>query len=101
MPLTAHEIKQRIAAHADELHSMGVASLELFGSSLRGDATEQSDIDLLVEFDRPVGLFAFYTVQEYLEGLLSTDKIDLVLRRAVIDELKEEIYQEAAPCLML
>lgn len=78
---------------------MGVDSLELFGSAARDEASESSDIDFLVTFDRPVGLFAFYDVQEFLENILETDRVDLVLRRAVIDELKERIYAEAVPCL--
>jgi predicted nucleotidyltransferase len=78
---------------------MGVASLELFGSSVRGEAIETSDIDLLVSFDRPVGLFVLYEVEEYLEKLFPQKKIDLVLRRAVIPEFQNEVFAEAVPCL--
>jgi predicted nucleotidyltransferase len=42
---------------------LGVRSLDLFGSVARGDAGPGSDVDLLVEFDRPVGLFHFFRVQ--------------------------------------
>lgn len=97
--MTSMEIKKRIAEHKAELHAMGVASLELFGSTVREETSNPNDIDLLVEFSGPVGLFTFYRLQEYLEGLFFPERIDLVLRRAVIDDFKEEIYSEAVPCL--
>ena len=98
MPRLARaEIFRRIAEHRAELEAMGVASLELFGSAARDEATD--DIDILVTFSREVGLFAFYGVQEFLEQILETDRVDLILRRAVLDELKEQIYGEAVPCL--
>ena len=92
------EVLEKLAAHEAILHAKGVSSLELFGSLARDDASDHSDVDLLVEFDRPIGLFEFFEVQQYLEELLGTDKIDLVLRRSVFDEIKDQIYQEAVPC---
>ena len=97
--MTSREIRDRISVHRDELRAMGVASLELFGSAARDEAMPTSDIDILVEFSGPVGLFAFYRVQECLEKLFANDRVDLVLRRAVIDELKDRIYSEAVSCL--
>jgi hypothetical protein len=52
-----------LAQHREELRGSGVASLLLFGSVARGQATEASDIDLVVEFDRAVGLFALLRLQ--------------------------------------
>ena len=97
--MTSREVRRLIAEHRTEIEEMGVSSLELFGSAARDEAMQSSDIDLLVEFSRPVGLFTIYRLQEFLEDLLSTDRVDLVLRRAVVDELKERIYAEAVPCL--
>jgi predicted nucleotidyltransferase len=42
-----------------ELDAFGVAHLSLFGSFARDEGREDSDVDLLVEFSRPVGLFQF------------------------------------------
>lgn len=78
---------------------MGVRSLALFGSTARVESTVLSDVDLLVELDDSIGLFGYYRIQEYLENLLETEQIDLVIRDAVIDELKDRIYAEAIPCL--
>jgi predicted nucleotidyltransferase len=57
-----------LSSHQARLREMGVKSLALFGSVARGQAAEGSDVDLLVEFDRPVGYFHFLDVKEYLEG---------------------------------
>ena len=47
-----------LSEHRDELQQrFGVKSLALFGSVARDEATGISDVDLLVEFDRPTGLF--------------------------------------------
>ena len=73
----------------------GVKSLAVFGSVARDEATEASDVDLLVEFDRPIGLLHLIGTQQYLEKLLGVYKVDLVLRHAVIAELQEDIYGEA------
>ena len=45
----------------------GVESLSLFGSVARNEARADSDVDLLVEFNRPVGLFGLIALQNFLE----------------------------------
>jgi len=77
-----------------ELAGYGVRELALFGSVARDQARPDSDVDLLVEFDRPVGLFAFLDLQEYLEGLLGRP-VDLVTRPALKPQLRERILAEA------
>lgn len=85
-----------LTEHRDELRqNFAVGSLALFGSIVREEAKDTSDVDLLVEFDRPVGLFHLIGTQRYLEELLGVEKVDLVLRRCVIEELKEDILGEA------
>ena len=65
--MTRGEVVDKLAAHRDELRQMGVVSLTLFGSAAREETREESDIDLLVEFDRAVGVFHFFKVQHRLE----------------------------------
>jgi len=74
---------------------MGVASLAVFGSAARDEATADSDIDLLIEFDRLVGVFHFFTVQHRLEEILEVPKIDMVQKDALHPALKERILAEA------
>jgi predicted nucleotidyltransferase len=57
--MTKRELVDKLAAHSEELQQMGVVSLALFGSAARDEATVGSDIDLLVEFNRAVGIFIF------------------------------------------
>ena len=92
--VTRGEVQLTLSAHPSELKALGVRSLEIFGSVARGDAGPGSDVDLLVEFDRPIGLFHFFRVQRTLEQLLGC-RVDLVMRDAVKPQLRERIFSEA------
>jgi predicted nucleotidyltransferase len=87
-------VMQSLGESQDELTRLGVRSLALFGSLARGEAGAESDIDLLVEFSLPVGLFAFLEVQFYLEKLLGR-KVDLVTPDALRQSMKNQILAEA------
>jgi uncharacterized protein len=80
--------------HVDELRALHVASLSVFGSVARGEADPASDVDLLVECDRTVGLFHFLRVKERLSEMLGGD-VDLVERDAVHPALRPTIFAEA------
>jgi uncharacterized protein len=83
-----------IAQHERELRDLGVRSLSLFGSVARDQAGPGSDVDMLVEFDRPVGYFHLFDVQERLEALLGC-KVDLVTPGGLRPELRQDILAEA------
>jgi len=83
-----------LKSHQSDLHQRGVKSLAVFGSLARGEATPASDIDVLVEFDRPVGLFEFIRLKLYLEELTNR-KVDLVTPDALRPTMRDEILQEA------
>jgi predicted nucleotidyltransferase len=68
------------------LEAMGVKSLGLFGSVARNEATAESDVDILVEFAKPVGFFQIFDIQYFLEDLLQCP-IDL----GTVDSLKEHL----------
>jgi predicted nucleotidyltransferase len=80
--------------HLADLHQHGVKSLAVFGSVARGDATASNDIDVLVEFSRPVGLFEFIRLKYYLEELTSC-RVDLVTHDALRPTMREDILNEA------
>jgi|UniRef100_A0A7C3Z394 predicted nucleotidyltransferase len=88
------EILETIARHRDELREYGVESLALFGSVSREEAAETSDIDILVEFSRPVGMLAFLRLQHRLAEILGR-KVDLVTPRALRPAWRERILSEA------
>ena len=88
------EALQVIAEHEAELRALGVRSLSIFGSVARDQAGQGSDVDLLVEFDRPVGFFHLFEVQDRLEALLRC-RVDLVTRGGLRPELREQVLAEA------
>jgi predicted nucleotidyltransferase len=63
-------VLQILRQNQAEINSYGVKSLALFGSVARGEARPDSDVDLLVEFDHPVGLFGLIALQQRLEEML-------------------------------
>jgi predicted nucleotidyltransferase len=80
--------------HQNYLHNFGVKSLTLFGSVARDEANIDSDVDLLVEFDRPVGLFAFVRLKKYLEEILERS-VDLGTIDSLKPYLQESVFREA------
>ena len=89
------ELKRQIFALKSRLHNdYGVSKIELFGSYVRGEQRIDSDIDVLVEFDRDVSLLDVARLQIYLTDELGI-KTDVVLRRSVREELKDIIFAEA------
>ena len=79
--------------NAELITKFGVKSLQLFGSVARDDATSTSDVDLLVEFDRPVGYFGLFALQDYLEKLLGCP-VDLGTPDSLKPYIKERVRGE-------
>jgi predicted nucleotidyltransferase len=75
------------------LQEYGVASLFLFGSVARDEASIGSDVDLLVEFKEPIGLFRFIELQHHLEKLLDCE-VDLGTRRSLKFQLEDTVTGE-------
>ena len=72
----------------------GVTRLALFGSTARGTARSDSDIDILVGFDGPATSERYFGVQFYLEDQLGLP-VDLVTDKAIRPELRPFIEKEA------
>jgi len=71
-----------------------VATLEVFGSFVRGEQTETSDLDVLVSFTQAPSLFQFLELEDYLSELLGI-KVDLVMRNALKPNIGRRIRSEA------
>ena len=71
-----------------------VSRLSLFGSFARDEGRADSDVDLLVEFSRPIGLFEFVRLQRQLGELLS-HRVALVTPAALKPQLRDKILHEA------
>ena len=88
------EIKRILETHKIELNKKyKVSKIGVFGSYARGEQTEKSDLDLLVEFDGVVSLFEFVHLIDYVEGFLKT-KVDMVTRPAIKPAIKDAILSE-------
>jgi len=58
------------------------------------EETPKSDVDILVEFERPVSLLRVSSLENYLSDLINM-KVDVVRKRSIRKELKENILNEA------
>ncbi|AEK72816.1 hypothetical protein GQS_04575 [Thermococcus sp. 4557] len=91
---TLEDVQKILRAHRRELsEKYGVRRIGIFGSYSRNEQRMEGDVDILVEFERPVGLMTFVRLQEYLEELLGV-KVDLVTKGALKKRLKERILKE-------
>ena len=72
----------------------GVTGLALFGSFARDQATEKSDVDILVRFDRPATSKSYFGVQFYIEDTLGRT-VDLVTDKALRAEIRPYVEREA------
>jgi hypothetical protein len=72
----------------------GVKEISIFGSYVRGEQNETSDVDILVDFDKPIGMFKFLELEEYLSELLQV-QVDLVSKAALKPRIGQYILQEA------
>ena len=88
------EVVRILAGLRPVLTSFRVKALFVFGSVARGDATSQSDIDLLVDFEEAPTLFEFARLRRALSEQLG-HRVDLVSRAALKPQLRERILSEA------
>ena len=94
---TLEDIKSDLRKLKYEIHARyGVSNIEVFGSYVRGEQRESSDLDVLVEFDRDVDLLDVSGLRIMLCEQLQM-QVDVVLKRSIRPELKHIILAEAIP----
>jgi predicted nucleotidyltransferase len=92
--LNTNEVTEKLEKHLEILRMQyGVERIGLFGSLVRGSQHAESDIDLLVEFKQPVGLFKFIELENQLSDLLGA-KVDLVTPNALKPGIGKRILDE-------
>lgn len=86
-----------IIPHGDKFKTVcnkqNITFLGIFGSQARGEATEQSDIDVLVDFNETKSFFELSHVQDELQNIFGS-KVDLVLRTHIKEDLKPSILKD-------
>jgi len=65
--------------------------MALFGSAVRGELKPDSDIDVLVEFTEPVGLFEIARIEDELSHLFGGRKVDLVVKKGLDKYIRDEV----------
>ena len=85
----------RLKRNKASLRALGLARLALFGSTARGEASPESDVDLAVTLDRSAGidLFRFAAISEQLARMLGV-KVDLVVKPARNPRLQARIDRD-------
>ena len=86
--------KDKIAEFCRRNH---IRKLALFGSVLRDDFTPDSDVDVLVEFERGarVGFFTLYDMEQELSRLLGGREVDMNTPKSLSKYFRDEVIQEA------
>jgi uncharacterized protein len=70
-----------------------VKEIGIFGSFVRDEQSEASDIDILVEFSEPISFFSFIDLEDHLSEVLET-KVDLVSKKALKPHIGKNILRE-------
>ena len=88
------EIQKKLSEHKNFLEdNYNVKYIGIFGSFARGEQKKASDVDVLVEFKKPIGLFRFLELEEYLHKKLGV-KVDLVSKKALKPHMGKRILKE-------
>lgn len=88
------QVLQILKSNSDELRKrFRISTLDIFGSVARDEAGVDSDVDILVVFETPPGLFIFVQLKKYLEDILSC-KVDLVTKKALKSQLRDNILKD-------
>ena len=88
------EVQRIIEQHTNGLTAMGVATLKVFGSVARHEERPDSDVDMLVEFSRPTGLFGLIRLRLFLEARLGCP-VDLGTPESLRPGIREAALAEA------
>ena len=82
--MNSEQVIATLRCHEQELRQRGVLHAALFGSLARGEATPDSDIDLLIEIapDAPVGVFEYVGITQYLADLFPS-RVDVANRASL------------------
>jgi hypothetical protein len=91
---TFEEIKEVLQRHKDEFREQyGLKEIGIFGSFVRGEQDEKSDLDILIELEKPIGFVRFMRLENVLSQLLGV-RVELVTKKALKPHIGKRILQE-------
>ena len=91
--MTKEDIKETLRTNREKLRSYHVCRIGVFGSHARGRANKKSDVDLLVEFEETIDLFAFIHRAEEIGSMLDA-KVDLATENSLKPLVKSKVMEE-------
>ena len=94
--MNREQVIATLREHEPELKAAGIVRLSLFGSVARGDASSQSDVDLMAEFDtsKQFSLLDMVGLENRLSDILGVP-VDLATAKALKDGIRERASREA------
>ena len=92
--MSLESIEKKIKDIKPELEKkFGVKKIGIFGSYAKGLEDEQSDVDILVEIERPMGLIKFIKIEQYLTRRLNRT-VDLLTFESIKSYMKDDLLKE-------
>ena len=80
--------------HKEQLRTeYGVKEIGIFGSYIRGEQDKSSDLDILIELEKPIGFVKFLKLENSLSALIGI-KVELVTKKALKPYIGQRILQE-------
>jgi predicted nucleotidyltransferase len=83
-----------LGEHREEIAARGVRTLSIFGSVARDEAGPDSDVDIIVEVNRPFGYFELFDLEQYLAQLLGR-RVDLFTPNSVHPLIRTIVIEQA------
>ena len=91
---TLEEIRNLLLRHKEQLRTeYGVKEIGIFGSYIRGEQDKSSDLDILIELEKPIGFVKFLKLENSLSALIGI-KVELVTKKALKPYIGQRILQE-------
>ena len=91
---TAYKIIEIIKKHRESLkEEYGVKEIGIFGSYVRGEQRDVSDVDILVELEKPIGFVKFLKLEKRISDLLGV-RVELVTKKALKPFIGQQILKE-------
>lgn len=91
---TLEEIKQLLQQNKSVLQeNYKVTELGIFGSYVRGEQTEKSDVDVLIDYEKAPTLFKLVELRNYLNELMGM-KVDVVTKKGLKPRIRERVLSE-------